>query len=161
VQVNEVAGVSGLIYPGDRVDVLMTREPDEAMPHAELVAQDIRVLAVGSDMNIAREKPGVVKAVTLELSPAQAQKLTLAMATGNITLALRQFSDAERVRLQSLQVSDLNDGTTTRLLRKPGSTSGASAPAKAPAARPTARPRQPSGVIVMRGGVASEASVLP
>lgn len=117
--VDDVTGVSGLVFPGDRVDVLMTRTPEEAMPHAELVAQDLRVLAVGEDMNIARSQPGAVKSVTLEVSPAQAQKLTLAVAAGRLSLALRHFGDDGRIRLESLQVMDLNDGTGTRLVRKP------------------------------------------
>lgn len=156
VQVNEAAGLSGLVFPGDRVDVLMTRQPEEAMPYAEILAQNLRVLAVGDDMNIGREKPKLEKTVTLEVSPLQAQKLTLAMATGTISLALRQFSNEARVRLQSLQVSDLTDGTTTRLVRKPGSEPAAAA------ARPAAanqRPRQ--SVTVMRGGIATKAEILP
>lgn len=115
-----------------------------------------RVPAVGSDMNIARDKPGVVKTVTVEVNPLQAQKLPLAMATGEIRLALRPFSNEARMRLESLQVSDLNDGTTTRLLRKPGS-----APAKA-ARRPAVANQRPApGVTVMRGGVATTTEVLP
>lgn len=156
VEVNEVSGVSGLVTPGDRVDVFMTREPEEALPHAELVAQNLRVLAVGTDMNIARDKPGVVKTATLEVTPAQAQKLVLAMAAGRITLALRQFSDTQGVRLQSLQVSDLNDGTITRLMRKPGSQ-----PAAAPSARSPAAARPARSVIVMRGGEPNRAQPLP
>jgi pilus assembly protein CpaB len=153
--VNEVAGVSGLVFPGDRVDLFLIRQPDEAMPYADLLAQNIRVLAVGSDMNIARDKPGVVKTVTLEVNPVQAQKLPLAMATGEIRLALRPFRNEARVRLESLQVSDLTDGTTTRLVRKPGN-----APAAAP--RPAAPHQRPAqSVIVMRAGAASAADVLP
>lgn len=156
IQVNEAAGVSGLVFPGDRVDLFLIRQPDEAMPHAELLAQNIRVLAVGSDMNIAREKPGVEKTVTLEVNPVQAQKLPLAMATGEIRLALRHFSNEARVRLESLQVSDLNDGTTTRLVRKPASTPATAGP------RPAAATQQPAqGVTVMRGGVATTAAILP
>ena len=155
VQMTDVSGVSGLVFPGDRVDVLMTRQPEEAMPHAELLAQDVRVLAVGSDMNIARDKPGVTKTVTLELNPLQAQKLTLAAANATISLALRQFSDESRIRLPSLQVSDLNDGTPTRLVRKPGTATQA-----APARPSASAPRPPAAVIVVRGGEATEEPVL-
>ena len=155
VQVNEVTGVSGLVFPGDRVDLFLVRQPDEAMPYADLLAQNIRVLAVGSDMNIAREKPGVVKTVTLEVTPLQAQKLPLAMATGEIRLALRPFRNEARVRLQTLQVGDLNDGTTTRLVRKTGSV-----PAATTRAAVANQPPAPS-VIVLRGGAASTAEVLP
>jgi pilus assembly protein CpaB len=155
VQVNEVTGVSGLVFPGDRVDLFMVRQPEEAMPYADLLAQNIRVLAVGSDMNIAREKPGVVKTVTLAVSPLQAQKLPLAMATGEIRLALRPFRNDARVRLETLQVSALNDGSTTRLVRKPGS-------APAATTRPAVANQSPaSSVIVLRGGTTSAAEVLP
>jgi pilus assembly protein CpaB len=156
VPVNEIAGVAGLLYPGDRVDIFMTRQPDDALPHAELLAQDVRVLAVGADMNIGKDKPEVVKAATLAVTPRQAQKLSLAMATGQISLALRQFSDTRRVQLQSLQVSDLNDGTITRLQRKPKASSGA---ARAPAAGPPRRPSPATASItVVRG---TEAMVQP
>ncbi|WP_020480439.1 Flp pilus assembly protein CpaB [Sandarakinorhabdus sp. AAP62] len=156
VQVDETAGLSGLVFPGDRVDVLMTRQPEEAMPYAEILAQNLRVLAVGNDMNVGREKPKLEKTVTLEVSPLQAQKLTLAMANGTISLALRQFSNEARVRLNTLQVSDLTDGTTTRLVRKPGSEPVVAAPA-----RPAANQRPVPSVTVMRGGAASAAGILP
>lgn len=160
VPVNEVAGVAGLVYPGDRVDIFMTRQPDEALPHAELVAQDVRVLAVGMDMNIGKDKPEVVKATTLAVTALQAQKLSLAMATGEISLALRQFGDTQRVVLQTLQVTDLNDGTTTRLLRKPGASGTTSTKGPAPrAASPANTPA--NGVIVTRGTESTVQSVLP
>jgi pilus assembly protein CpaB len=156
VPVNDFSGVSGLVYPGDHVDVLMTRQPEDAMPHAELVAQNVRVLAVGTDMNIGKDKPEAVKSVTLEVTALQGQKLSLAIATATLSLALRHFSDSERVRLQTLQVSDLNDGTITRLVRKP--TAGGSEPQ---AATPTRRAAPAaSQVIVVRGTQATVAPVL-
>lgn len=116
VPVNEVAGVAGLIYPGDRVDVFFTRQSQEAMPYGELLIQDARVLAVGLDMNVAKDKPQIVRSATLEVSPIQAQKIALATATGQLSLALRHFSDNSRVRMGTVQVMELNDGTGTRLV---------------------------------------------
>lgn len=145
VPVSEVAGVGGLVYPGDRVDVFFTRQPEEAMPYAELVAQSVRVLAVGLDMNVGKDKPGVVRSATLEVSPLQAQKLALATTVGQLSLALRHFNDEARVRLPTAQIMDLNDGTITRLVRKPNRGTQAVA-GGAPAAGP-----QPKGVTVTRG----------
>ncbi|MFZ4380584.1 MAG: Flp pilus assembly protein CpaB [Sandarakinorhabdus sp.] len=110
VPVSEIAGVGGLVYPGDRVDVFFTRQPEEAQPYVELLMQGVRVLAVGLDMNVGKDQPGVVKSATLEVSPLQAQKLSLANSVGQLSLALRHFSDKSRVRLQTGQVMDLNDG---------------------------------------------------
>lgn len=145
VPVTEISGVGGLVYPGDRVDVFFTRQPDEAMPYVELLMQSVRVLAVGLDMNVGKDKPGVVRTATLEVTPLQAQKLSLANSVGQLSLALRHFSDESRVRLQTGQVMDLNDGTITRLVRKPS----ANAPPAA-GAGPAAAPPQ-KGVAVIRG----------
>ena len=156
VPVNEVAGVAGLIYPGDRVDVFFTRQPEEAMPYGELIAQGLRVLAAGEDMNVGKDKAELTKTVTLEVNALQGQKISLALATGQLSLALRHFSDNERIRLQTVQVMDLNDGTTTRLVRKPRDGGGSPPPA---AATQTARPGADGpAVIVMRG---TEASLQP
>jgi pilus assembly protein CpaB len=155
VPVTEVSGVSGLVYPGDRIDLFLTRQPEEAMPYAELVAQNLRVLAVGPDMNVGKDTPEIVRAITIAATPLQAQKLSLAINSGQLSLALRHFRDDARVRLETLQVMDLNDGTTTRLLKKPGA--GGSAPAPV-AVKGGAAPTE--GVIVMRGTERSVQTVL-
>jgi pilus assembly protein CpaB len=157
VPLNEVSGVAGLIFPGDRVDVFMTRQPEEAMPYTELLAQGARVLAVGVDMNVGKDKPEIVKSATLEVTPLQAQKVALAMTVGQINLALRHFTDESRVRLQTAQVMDLNDGTITRLVRKPNNNAGAAAPAQGGGAGQA--PRGP-GVMVMRGTKSEFESVI-
>ena len=151
VPINEVSGVGGLIFPGDRVDVFMTRQPEEALPYAELLAQGVRVLAVGVDMNVGKDKPEIVKSATIEVTPLQAQKITLAVTVGQVNLALRHFTDESRVRLQTAQVMDLNDGTITRLVRKPGA--GGSAPAGPPQGGGNSGGQAPvgPGVVVMRG----------
>jgi pilus assembly protein CpaB len=161
VPVSEVSGVSGLIFPGDRVDVFMTRTPEEAMPYAELLAQGARVLAVGIDMNVGKDKPEIVKSATIEVTPLQAQKISLAMSVGQLNLALRHFSDESRVRLQTAQVMDLNDGTVTRLVRKPNA--GGAAPAgPAPSGGGGGGVQAPigPGVVVMRGTEAKFESVI-
>lgn len=150
VPVNEVSGVGGLIFPGDRVDVFMTRTPEEAMPYAELLAQGARVLAVGVDMNVGKDKPEIVKSATIEVTPLQAQKIALAMTVGQLNLALRHFSDESRVRLQTAQVMDLNDGTVTRLVRKPNAGGGTPAAPAQPGGAPGQVPAT-KGVVVMRG----------
>jgi len=152
IPVSEISGVGGLVYPGDRVDVFFTRQPDEAMPYVELLVQSVRVLAVGLDMNVSKEKPAVVRTATLEVTPLQAQKLTLATSVGQLSLALRHFSDEARVRLQTGQVMDLNDGTVTRLVRKP---SADAAPSSSVGASAAAAPPPPKGVTVIRGATST------
>ncbi|WP_310498708.1 Flp pilus assembly protein CpaB [Sandarakinorhabdus sp.] len=157
VPLNEVTGVAGMVYPGDRVDVYFTRQPEEAQPYGELLAQGARVLAVGQDMNVGKDKPELVKAATIEVTPLQAQKIALAQTVGNLVLALRQFTDESRIRLETLQVTDLNDGTITRLIRRQNSGGGQAAPAAAAGPSGPATPRGPT-VQVIRG---SEGSTMP
>lgn len=162
VPVNEVSGVAGLIFPGDRVDVFMTRQPEEAMPYSELLAQGARVLAVGVDMNVGKDKPEIVKSATLEVTPLQAQKIALAQTVGQLNLALRHFSDESRVRLQTAQVMDLNDGTITRLVRKPTGNAAADTGGPAPQAGGKGGGQRPlgPGVVVMRGTESTFESVI-
>lgn len=115
VPINEVAGTGGFLAPGDRVDVLLTRTPDDseekdAKPRTDLLLQNVRVLGVGQDSNVAKEKAEIVKTATLEVTPVQAQKLALAASVGSITLSLRSVVDETRAPLPTMTVADLRDG---------------------------------------------------
>lgn len=149
IPVNEVVGAGGFLVPGDRVDVFVTRagEQDE-LPYSDLLVQGARVLASGQNADAAQAKPFVAKSVTIEVSPLQAQKIALAQQVGTLSVALRSLTDESRVRLETAQLLDLNDGTRTRILRKANAASAAPAPAADPSA--PARPRGPT-VEIFRG----------
>ncbi len=95
-------GAGGFILPNDRVDVLLTQRDRAAekvtgseVQVSETILKNIRVLAI--DQNV-EEKNGqrvvIGKTATLELSPGQAESLTLAQKLGSISLALRSITDA-------------------------------------------------------------------
>ncbi|WP_416907597.1 MAG: Flp pilus assembly protein CpaB [Polymorphobacter sp.] len=145
VPVNEIVGAGGFLVPGDRVDVFVTRQGDQdELPYTDLLVQGARVLASGQNADAAAAKPFVVKSVTIEVSPLQAQKLALAQQVGTLSLALRSLTDESRVRLETAQLLDLNDGTRTRILRKVKADAGGEAGAPA-------KPRGPT-VEIFRGG---------
>jgi len=87
----------GFILPNDRVDILRlgaARAGDEG-PRAEVVATDIRVIAIGRNV---QELPGPDRAVqgtnvTLEVTPEQAQELAVANQSGGLSLVLRSLVD--------------------------------------------------------------------
>jgi pilus assembly protein CpaB len=83
VRVNDVDGVGGFVLPGDHVDVALTRHVDKANATNEVVLQNVRVLAIDQLADERMEKPAVVKAVTLEVDVAGAQKLSLAASVGS------------------------------------------------------------------------------
>ena len=92
VRVNDVVGVAGFLLPGNRVDVVAAyRERSDT--RSETVLQNAKVLAVDQTASADKNEPVVVRAVTLEVTPADAEKLILAEQRGSIQLALRNPLD--------------------------------------------------------------------
>lgn len=102
VAVDPISGVSGFVFPGDRVDILLnhriTRDGNAARNVSETVLANVRVLAVdrrtmgptGGD-EAGTPQPG--KTMTLEVTPKMAQRIALLREMGSITLALRSLPD--------------------------------------------------------------------
>ncbi|OJU09593.1 MAG: Flp pilus assembly protein CpaB [Caulobacterales bacterium 68-7] len=144
VRSNEVAGVGGFVLPGDRVDVLVTRQIDQTNAVTNVLAQNVRVLGVDQSDDLEADKPVVAKAVTVEVSPDEAAAISLAQNVGSVTLSLRQLSDDAPLARKSMSVSEL--GGAPRV-------AGSSAPAR----RRPATPAAPSGAqIQVTRGVATE-----
>ena len=98
VKVDDAAGVSGFIQPGTLVDVVVVIDPKENSnqdPISKVVLQNIKVLA--NAQNIDRPKnereATTVKAVTLQVTPEQAEKLALASNEGKLQLIMRNSTD--------------------------------------------------------------------
>jgi len=108
VRVNDVAGVAGFVLPGERVDILLTRNVDRGEAFSDVLLQGVKVLAIDQIADERTDKPSVVKAVTLEVTTAQAQKLTLATTVGSLSLALRAAGVAEIEHTQRISVEDLS-----------------------------------------------------
>ena len=101
VPVTEASGAGGFLAPGDRVDVFVTRTFDEGAAYTSAVVQGARVLAVGQSTDTSTIEPTVVKSATIEVTPAEAQKVALAQIVGTVHLALRATGDESRVPLQT------------------------------------------------------------
>jgi pilus assembly protein CpaB len=101
VRVNDVIGVAGFTLPGNYVDIIVSTEtmPDPNASRAreqsisKIVLERILVLAVAQEVNRDETKPKVVNAVTLEVTPSEAEKLDLARSVGTLSLALRNQVD--------------------------------------------------------------------
>jgi pilus assembly protein CpaB len=92
VRVNDVVGVAGFLLPGNRVDVVAAyRDRQDVL--SETVVQNVKVLAIDQSASSDKNEPVVVRAVTLEVTPADAEKLVLAEQRGEIQLALRNPLD--------------------------------------------------------------------
>ena len=101
VPVDEVSGVSGLIRPGDKVDIISVISIDitdnQSKPHSLAVLQDIEVLAIGKALTIRTgenaQNPVDAKTVTLAVSLEESIQLQMANQRGTINLLLRSPID--------------------------------------------------------------------
>ena len=108
IRVNDVEGVGGFVLPGDRVDVVLTRQTDKDKASTEVVLQNARVLAVDQSADISADKPAVAKAVTLEVSTDQAQRVWLASSVGSLSLLLRKAGETNAESTKRITLSDFD-----------------------------------------------------
>jgi len=110
VEVDQVIGVAGFVLPGTRVDVLATVMPNanRSETTTRIILQNIPVLTADqSYQKDPNEDPKVVTVVTLLVSPADAEALTLAATEGKIQLALRNMLDVDSVPTNGMRIEGL------------------------------------------------------
>ena len=111
VRINDVAGMSGLVQPNSRVDVLVSLRESGVNGTEEvsrLFLENMRVLSMGS--RTTRDDtgdPAPATTATLEVTPAQAEKLAVAMRQGMIQLVLRGFDDTDSTRTKGSTSSEV------------------------------------------------------
>jgi pilus assembly protein CpaB len=110
VKVNEIVGVAGFALPGNYVDVMVNTPDSQNNLVSKIVIERIQVLAVAQDVANLESKPKVVNAVTLEVTPAQAEKIDLARSVGSLSLVLRSQVDTESVATVGARKHDLLQG---------------------------------------------------
>lgn len=108
IRVNDVEGVGGFVLPGDRVDVVLTRQIEKGSASTEVVLQNTRVLAVDQSADERAAKAAVAKSVTLEVSTVEAQKVWLASSVGNLSLLLRKAGDIAETKSRKITLNDLS-----------------------------------------------------
>jgi len=159
VRVNDVAGVAGFVFPGMRVDVLVTGNPPNAdQTMTATCLQNLIVLSAGTVMQPdAKGQAMPAPTVTLLATPEQAEVLTLANNQGRLQLVLRNGSDQQIAKTQAKEVAELY-GVKGKKSDHP---SGAAAPLPRP--RPVALvasatpapapppPPPPDQIVVIRG----------
>lgn len=111
VKVNEVVGVAGFLVPGSYVDLLVNIQEDRSGGASgtisKIVLERILVLAVAQEANRDETKPKVVNAVTLEVTPEQAEKIDLARNIGTLSLVLRNQVDLKEATTEGVRREDL------------------------------------------------------
>ncbi|MDA5093103.1 Flp pilus assembly protein CpaB [Aliiroseovarius sp. KMU-50] len=116
IRVNDVLGVAGFVLPGDRVDIMLTRNRGNGA-FVDVLLQGVKVLAIDQIADDRKDQPSVVRTVTFEVSTEEAQKLALAANVGTMSLALRNIGSSETESLQRVTTLDLVDPQVAEELR--------------------------------------------
>jgi pilus assembly protein CpaB len=122
VKTNEVMNIAGFIFPGSRVDVLVTlrTENNSASTTARTVLQNVQVLSTGTKMDPdPNGKPENVSVVTLLVTPEQSEKLALAENQGTIQFVLRNGGDAANPDTPAVDMAGLT-GMPKQPVPQPG-----------------------------------------
>lgn len=99
VPINAITGISGFVFPGDKVDLLLTHtikqggQKKSVRRATETVLTDIRVLAVDQRTDDIDGKPVVSKTATLEVTPKQAEMISVVSEMGRLSLSLRSLAE--------------------------------------------------------------------
>ncbi|HWI81813.1 Flp pilus assembly protein CpaB [Ramlibacter sp.] len=109
VRVNDVVGVAGFALPGNYVDVMVNTQKEHGKDGqvSMTVLEQVLVLAVAQEAGRDETKPKVVSAVTLELTPADAEKLDLARSVGSLSLVLRNQLDKQPIMTTGVTRAEL------------------------------------------------------
>ena len=177
IMVNRATSQAGLIYPGDRVDVILTVQLKEGnaitgtktTTFTGTILENIRVVAVNRQVESSigsqeqtnrRNSRNTASTVTLEVSPLEAERLVLATSQGKISLAMRSLTDGRRRDTRTATVFE-------NLLSLPPTEAGSNAvvaepeppappPPAAPPEPPAVAPPEPVRVQIFRGGAREE-----
>ncbi|MEN3329210.1 MAG: pilus assembly protein CpaB [Acidobacteriota bacterium] len=169
VKVDDAAGISGFIQPGTLVDVVVVIDPREGGgmqdPISKIVLQNIKVLANGQNIDKPKDEreANSVKAVTLQVTPEQAEKLALAANEGKLQLVMRNQVDQGDEKTQGVNKRTLLNGDAALKTPEPGSLKSEqpkqenkpvvrrSAPVAKPAAAPAPQPTPRASVEMIEG----------
>ncbi len=127
VTVTPSSGLAGFVFPGDRVDVIMTLtiqekdKDDKERRASETVLTDIRVLAVDQRADDQKKEVSVAKTATLEVSSKQAEVIAVASEMGKLSLSLRSLGQDETA-VATEQATHTWDFEAARALRRPAVT---------------------------------------
>jgi pilus assembly protein CpaB len=96
IKIGADSGVAGLVFPGDRVDIILTHNlsKEDGSEHraSETILKNVRVLALDSRVDDETGQPKLAKTATLELTPKQVEILSVARELGRLSLSLRALA---------------------------------------------------------------------
>jgi len=126
VKVDDIVGVSGFIMPGTLVDIVVVITPPKSSGQEEVISkivlQNIKVLASGQNIDKPKDSREAtsIKAVTLQVTPEQAEKLALASSEGKLQLVMRNSVDQADEQTSGANKRSLLTGEHAMISPEPG-----------------------------------------
>lgn len=94
LRVNATSSISGLVFPGDRVDIILTHNVSAGRV-SETILTNVRILAIDQLTNDQAQAPKIGKHATFEVTPKQAEMVTVLSDMGRLSLSLRSLATDE------------------------------------------------------------------
>lgn len=161
VPVNATSGISGFVFPGDRVDLLLAhtlkddRDGTVEERHASAtVLRDLRVLAIDQKIDSKPGEPAVVaRTATVEVTPKQSELVVVAMEMGKLALSLRSLARDDAKEEFRLASADAEPTTKSASAAGSGEDQSYTLDSEASPVLPPPTLFQPtSRVVILRGG---------
>ena len=154
VRVDDVRGVAGFVLPGDFVDLVMiaNEASSKRQSYSDILLEHVKVLAIDQIASEADGKPTVARAVTVEVTKEQAQKILLATNVGKLSLLLSRPTETNSDPNRRISERDIG-----RIIPEP--VRPVAPPPPAPAAAPPPAPSNKVNVSIIRNGESKEYSV--
>lgn len=155
VQVDDVRGVAGFVLPGDFVDIVIIAEDGSVkrQSYSDILLEHIKVLAIDQVASEGEGQPTVAKAVTVEVTKEQAQKILLATNIGKLSLILSRPLESKPE--PNHRVSEKDIGRTTPEPVRP-----AAPPPPAPVVAAPVVPSNTVKISIIRNGETKEYTVM-
>ncbi len=117
VPINATSGIAGFIFPGDRVDLILTHSPRDGdgkqRRASETVMRNVRILAVDTRTNDQTTTPALGKTVTIEVTPKIVEKIAVLQRVGAISLSLRSLAKPDGQPTTAMTLDDSKPDAST------------------------------------------------
>jgi pilus assembly protein CpaB len=109
VRVDDVSGVAGFVQPNSRVDIALIRSESGGESYSNIILHNVKVLAIDQVTGVLTERAAqIARAVTIEVTTEEAQKVLLAEKIGRLSLILRQPGEASDSSSRRITERDLS-----------------------------------------------------
>jgi pilus assembly protein CpaB len=95
IKINAASAIAGLVFPGDRIDLILTQKVNKNEQVSETILSNLRILAIDQSLNDQTNQPRVGKTATFEVTPKQSEILAVAGKLGQLSLSLRSLAKTE------------------------------------------------------------------